>query len=136
MLKLTHTKIDSIELKRSLANPSAGALVTFEGWVRDVNKNRKVIRLEYEAAEELAQNEFKKIEQEVYQRYEILCLECVHRVGTLAVGDLAVWVSVISAHRKDSFSACEYIIDELKQRVPIWKKEHYLEWDSGWINHP
>ena len=59
---------------------------------------------------------------------------CVHRTGLLEIGDLAVWVGVASAHRDEAFKACRYIIDELKVRLPIWKKEHYVDGDSGWVN--
>jgi molybdopterin synthase catalytic subunit len=59
---------------------------------------------------------------------------CVHRTGSLAIGDLAVWVGVSSQHRAEAFAACRYIIDEVKHRVPIWKKEHYVNGDSGWVN--
>ena len=68
-------------------------------------------------------------------RFAILDARCVHRVGSLAIGDLAVWVGVIAAHRDAAFAACRFIIDEVKSRVPIWKNEHYADGESGWL-HP
>ena len=73
---------------------------------------------------------------ETKERFKILETRCVHRVGKLNVGDMAVWVGVISRHRDEAFIACRYIIDELKARVPIWKKEYYADGESGWVNCP
>jgi adenylyltransferase/sulfurtransferase len=118
----------------ALADPSAGGYASFEGWVRDHNEGRTVRRLEYEAFETLANKEGERIVAEAVARFGVTRAACVHRVGSLAVGDLAVWVGVSSAHRGEAFAACRYIIDEVKHRVPIWKKEHYTDGDSGWVN--
>ncbi len=115
---------------------NAGACVIFEGWVRQVNHDRQVKHLEYEGADELAENEFKKIAGEVFNKFSILDVSCIHRVGRLEVGERAVWVSVQAEHRGAAFEACRYVIDELKRRLPVWKKEHYTDGDSGWINTP
>jgi adenylyltransferase/sulfurtransferase len=120
--------------REALADPSAGGYASFEGWVRDHNEGRAVRRLEYEAFETLAVTEGERIVAEAVARFGVTRAACVHRVGSLAVGDLAVWVGVSSAHRGEAFAACRYIIDEVKHRVPIWKKEHYTEGDSGWVN--
>ena len=93
-----------------------------------------VTRLEYEAFEALAVKEGERIVEEARQRFPILQAACVHRVGSLDIGELAVWVGVSAQHRDEAFAACRYIIDEVKHRVPIWKKEHYLNGDSGWVN--
>lgn len=90
--------------------------------------------LEYEAYGELAKKEAQKILQEASQRFSVLNARCVHRIGTLAVADMAVWVGVTSVHRDEAFQACRYIIDEVKKRVPIWKKEHYIDGSSSWVN--
>jgi len=113
---------------------SAGGYASFEGWVRDHNEGRTVERLEYEAFESLAIKEGERIVAEAIARFGVTRAACVHRVGSLAIGDLAVWVGVSSAHRGEAFAACRYIIDEVKHRVPIWKKEHYTDGDSGWVN--
>jgi molybdopterin synthase catalytic subunit len=120
--------------REALADPTAGAYASFEGWVRDHNEGRKVTRLEYEAYEALGVKEGERIIEEARSRFRIGAARCVHSLGVLEIGDLAVWVGVSSAHRDEAFAACRYIIDEVKHRVPIWKKEHYLEGDSGWVN--
>ena len=70
------------------------------------------------------------------EKFDILGTKCVHRVGPLEIGDMAVWAGATAAHRKQAFLACEYIIDQIKSRVPIWKKEYYMDGDSGWVNAP
>ena len=135
MFSLVETALDPAELARTLAQAAAGACVTFEGWVRDHNEGRRVLRLDYQAYAPLAQNEGARIIAEARQRFAIHDARCVHRVGALAIGDAAVWVGVSAAHRDAAFGACRYIIDEVKQRVPIWKNEHYADGASGWL-HP
>jgi molybdopterin synthase catalytic subunit len=132
--KITSDAIDPVELKRSLETDSAGACVTFEGWVRDHNDGAPVLALEYEAHAAIAEQEGEKILGEALERFAATAVRCEHRVGKLAIGDCAVWVGVTSAHRGAAFDACRYIIDETKQRVPIWKKEHYRDGQSGWVN--
>lgn len=122
------------ELNRSLSHPSAGALVTFEGWVRNHNEGHDVSALEYECYEKLAAKEGEKIVKEAIAKFGIIGAKSVHRVGKLEVGELAVWVGVTSKHRAEAFQAAQYIIDEIKLRVPIWKKEYYKSGDSGWVN--
>jgi molybdopterin synthase catalytic subunit len=120
--------------RRTLADPACGGYASFEGWVRDHNEGRRVLRLEYEAYEALAIKEGGRIVTEALDRFGVRKAACVHRVGALEIGELAVWVGVSAAHRDEAFAACRYIIDEVKHRVPIWKKEHYPEGDSGWVN--
>lgn len=117
-----------------LVDPLAGGYACFEGWVRNHNEGRSVLRLEYEAYEALGSKEGEQIMAEARARFPIARAHCVHRLGLLTIGELAVWVGVTAAHRDAAFGACRYIIDEVKNRVPIWKKEHYAEGDSGWIN--
>jgi len=130
----SHTALEPQRYRESLADRAAGGYASFEGWVRDHNEGRTVQRLEYEAFEALAIKEGERIVAEAVQRYGVTGAACVHRVGSLAIGDLAVWVGVSAAHRGEAFAACRYIIDEVKHRVPIWKKEHYTDGDSGWVN--
>jgi sulfur-carrier protein adenylyltransferase/sulfurtransferase len=120
--------------RESLADPAAGGYASFEGWVRDHNEGRTVRRLEYEAFEPLGIAEGERIVAEAVARFGVTRAACVHRVGSLGIGELAVWVGVSAAHRGEAFAACRYIIDEVKHRVPIWKKEHYSDGDSGWVN--
>jgi len=125
---------DLAALARSLGDGGCGGYVSFEGWVRDENEGQRVTRLEYEAYVTLAVREGERIIDEAVRRFGVSHARCVHRVGTLEIGDLAVWVGVSSPHRGEAFAACRYIIDEVKHRVPIWKKEHYVNGDSGWVN--
>jgi molybdopterin synthase catalytic subunit len=118
----------------ALEDPAAGGYASFEGWVRNHNEGHAVTRLEYEAFEALAHKEGERIVNEAVERFGVLKAACVHRIGSLGVGELAVWVGVSSRHRAEAFAACRYIIDEVKHRVPIWKKEHYVNGDSGWVN--
>lgn len=115
-------------------DPAAGGYASFEGWVRNHNEGQAVTRLEYEAFEALANKEGERIIVEVVERFGVIKAASVHRVGSLAIGELAVWVGVSSRHRAEAFAACRYIIDEVKHRLPIWKKEHYVTGDSGWVN--
>lgn len=126
--------LDPVALKTGMPNLSAGAFVSFEGWVRNHNEAQPVASLEYEAYSELAEREGARILAEVSARVSILGALCVHRVGHLRLGELAVWVGVTAAHRGEAFEACRLIIDEVKARVPIWKKEHYLGGTTAWIN--
>jgi molybdopterin synthase catalytic subunit len=134
MIEVTTTAIDAEGLKRSLVNDGAGGFCSFEGWVRNLNDGRTVERLEYEAYEPLVVSEGLRVLEEARQKFPFLEARCVHRTGLLEIGDLAVWVGVASAHRDEAFRACRYIIDELKVRLPIWKKEHYVDGDSDWVN--
>ncbi len=132
--EFTHDVIDPVALAATLADPAAGGFTAFEGWVRDHNEGRGVSRLEYEAFEELAQAEGERIVADALRRRGALRARCVHRLGALAVGEMAVWIGVAAAHRAEAFAACRQIIDEIKHRLPIWKKEHYADGDSGWVN--
>lgn len=134
MFQLTHTPICPQDHQAQMAHLAAGGYVSFEGWVRNRNEGKSVTRLKYEAYETLAQKEGLLIIEEAKNRFEIIDARCVHRLGSLALGELAVWVGVCSVHRGPAFDACEYIINEVKHRVPIWKKETYDNGDSGWVN--
>lgn len=133
LVDVTADPIDVAALAAFVSDPRAGSSVVFSGTVRDHSPGRTdVSRLEYEAYGDVAIAKMAAIVQEASKRWPILRVAAVHRVGSLVVGDPAVCVAVSSAHRRDSFDACRYIIDELKSRVPIWKKEH---WSGGaeWV---
>jgi len=133
LFTLSPITIDTAVLAASLASASAGALVSFEGRVRNSNEGKEVLALEYEAYEALALSEGTRVLEEALERFPLLAARCVHRIGRLEVGEVAVWVGVIAAHRDAAFAACRYVIDEVKARVPIWKKEHYAAGEAGWI---
>ena len=132
--RFTQTSIDTESARRELQDLGAGGYLSFEGWVRDQNEGQEVTRLEYEAFQELAVKEGDRIVAEALRRFPVKHALCIHRVGSLDLGDMAVWVGVSSAHRGEAFDACRYIIDEVKHRLPIWKKEHYRSGNSGWVN--
>lgn len=132
---LSDTPLDFAALSRELSSDSAGACLTFEGWVRNHNEGRRVEKLAYQAYAALATAEGERIVAEAVERHAIERAICVHRTGTLAIGDAAVWVGVSAAHRDAAFAACRYVIDEIKRRVPIWKNEFYADGQSGWL-HP
>jgi molybdopterin synthase catalytic subunit len=132
--RFTPAAIDTAAARREVLDVGAGGYVSFEGWVRDHNEGREVTRLEYEAFQDLAVKEGERILAEALRRFPIKRALCIHRVGELGLSDMAVWVGVSSVHRGEAFAACRFIIDEVKHRVPIWKKEHYRSGDSGWVN--
>ncbi len=134
MFQISETPLEHLPLRQEMAHAAAGGYVSFEGWVRNHNEGRTVSALEYEAYEPLALSEGQKIIEEAKAKFDILDAACLHRVGKLVIGEMAVWVGVASAHRGAAFDACEYIIDEIKHRLPIWKKETYTDGDSGWVN--
>lgn len=126
--------LDPGALAAPLADNAAGGFAAFEGRVRDHNEGQAVTGLDYEAFEELALAEGSRIVEAAMRRHGVLKARCVHRLGRLAIGDVAVWVGVAGVHRDEAFAACREIIDEVKHRLPIWKKEHYASGDSGWVN--
>ena len=133
--QLADTPFDTASLRAQLLDARVGGYASFEGWVRDHNDGRAVRGLRYESYTALAEAEGEKVVDEALAKFDILDVLCVHRVGDLAIGELAVWVGVSAAHRDAAFAACRYIIDEVKSRVPIWKHERYAEGDAGWL-HP
>ena len=132
--RFSTSALDTVALQRQMRDESCGGFASFEGWVRNHNEGHAVTRLEYEAFAELAEKEGARIVEEARVKYGVTRAACVHRVGSLGLGDVAVWVGVSAAHRDEAFRACRFIIDEVKHRVPIWKKEHYVNGDSGWVN--
>lgn len=127
-------RLDIPALAASLRDRASGAFASFEGWVRDHNDGRKVDGLDYEMFEPLALSEGETILREAAERFGVNGIQAIHRHGTLAIGDCAVWVGVVAAHRDEAFKACRYVIDALKHRLPIWKKEHYRDGTAEWVN--
>jgi len=132
---LSEAPFEPATLRADLLDARVGGYASFEGWVRAHNDGRGVDGLHYEAYTALAEAEGERVVEQALSKFEILDAHCVHRVGELAVGELAVWVGVTAAHRDAAFAACRFIIDEVKSRVPIWKHERYVEGDAGWL-HP
>lgn len=132
MFEIVTTPIDTAAVLTRIGDPACGGLVTFEGRVRNHHLGRDVLRLEYEAYERLALTEGLRILDEAKARFGIHAATCVHRIGVLAIGETAVLVAVSAAHRDAAFEACRHIIDELKVRVPIWKRETYADGRVEW----
>ena len=132
--RITSGAIDLDALRRLLRDDRCGACILFEGRVRNHNEGRVVERLEYEVYEPLAVNEGNAIIGEALEKFGFTKSVCMHRSGVLELGDIAVVVGVTSPHRDEAFRAARYIIDEMKQRLPIWKKEHYTDGDVHWVN--
>lgn len=121
-LAITDQPIDEARLLAGRrVPPDCGAVVTFLGVVRDTENDAKIAALDYEAQREMAERQFSKLFAEVERRWPVSQLDLVHRVGRIPVGEAALWIRVISSHRKEAFAACEFMIDELKKLVPIWK---------------
>jgi len=133
LVRLVREPIDLAALAGTA--PADGALCLFVGVVRDQNAGRAVLRLEYEAYEEMALPLMEEIAAEARRRFPITGIRLVHRLGALAIGEASVAVAVASPHRAEAFAACRFAIDTLKARVPIWKKELYAD-GSAWLEGP
>jgi len=131
---VSDTVIDVDAARAAVADRHCGALVVFEGWIRNHNEGQEVERLEYEVYRPVAEKEGARIIDEALTRFAISHALCIHREGLLELGDCAVIVCVSAAHRDAAFDACRYIIDQAKTRLPIWKKEHYVSGISEWVN--
>jgi molybdopterin synthase catalytic subunit len=133
MFSLSDTPLDSADLRAQVLDPACGAVASFEGLVRNHHEEKSVDRLEYEAHPVLAGKEGRRVLIEARDRFDISHAVVVHRTGSLAIGDLAIVIYVSSAHRAAAFDACRFLIDEIKQRVPIWKREHYTDGTVAWV---
>ena len=131
-VQLVEKAIDVTAVFKRVSHPQAGGVVIFLGTVRDNSRSRHVKFLEYEAYKPLALKEMSRVVEEARQRWPLLGIAIVHRLGHLEIGDISVAIAVSSEHRREAFEAGRYAIDSLKQTVPIWKKE---VWDAGeaWI---
>ena len=132
LCKITQSPINMQELADFVADPTAGAMATFVGMTRNTNEGRQVTRLEYECYPGMAEKEMEKIAAEVLRRWPIKKIAMVHRLGRVDIGEASVAIAVSSGHRHAAFEACHYAINQLKETVPIWKKELY-EGGELWI---
>ena len=132
LFRLQDTPLSLQEVVDAVGSTSQGGLVTFSGAIRDHSKGKRVTRLEYEAYGPMAQKKLAQIGAEAREKWPGTQIAVVHRVGTLVPGDLAVVIAASAPHRKEAFLACEYVIDRLKQDVPIWKKE-FAENGEVWV---
>lgn len=133
MFSISSENLDRDDLHTKLSNDKAGAIVVFEGWVRDHNEGKTVSSLEYQVYKELALKEGEKILQEAREKFNLHGVLSVHREGHLKLGEIAIWIGATASHRDDAFKATRYIIDEIKHRLPVWKKEHYVDHKADWV---
>ena len=125
--------IDTAALLAEVTAPRNGAVVLFVGTVREVNEGRRVEALDYAAYEAMAADELARIAAEAAARFGTEDLAVEHRIGLLALGDASVAIAVAHPHRGQAFDACRFVIEELKRRVPIWKREHYADGERSWV---
>jgi len=127
MIEIVETTIDVQKVIASVQDPAAGGIDVFIGTTRNNARGKQVIGLEYEAYVPMALAEMHRIAKDIRERWHIIHLSCIHRIGTVNVGEVSVIVAVSSAHRNEAFEACRYAIDTLKKTVPIWKKERFSD---------
>ncbi|QDH15384.1 molybdenum cofactor biosynthesis protein MoaE [Oecophyllibacter saccharovorans] len=133
LFRVAHAPVSLEALRAPLHVAEAGGFCSFEGWVRNRNEGLPVEGLDYEVYEALALKEGEKILQEAREKFAIAQAVAMHRAGSLKVGDMAVWIGVSAPHRDAAFQACRYIIDEIKTRLPVWKREHYVGGEPQWV---
>jgi molybdopterin synthase catalytic subunit len=132
--RLTRNPIDPTTLVRRVASPRHGAVLLFLGVVRDVNDGRAVVGIEYSAYEAMAARELEAIAVEAIARFEAVAVVIEHRLGELALEDVSVGIAVAHAHRGVAYDASRWVIEELKRRVPIWKREQYVDGTREWVD--
>ncbi|MEI8115088.1 MAG: molybdenum cofactor biosynthesis protein MoaE [Bacteroidia bacterium] len=132
MNHIQHTELNYSELFDGFRNPNSGAVVLFSGEVRDNNKGREVTHLEYEAYEPMANKMIDEIVDEAITRFKLNQAVCVHRLGRVDISGCAVVVITGAGHRKEAYDANSYIIDRVKNEVPIWKHEFFADGTSEW----
>lgn len=132
--RLVREPIDANVLIRSVSHAANGAVLLFLGVVRDVNDGRAVIGIEYSAYEPMANRELDAIANGAVQRFEVTDVAIQHRLGALALEDASVGIAVAHPHRAAAYEASRWIIEEIKRRVPIWKREHYADGTRDWVD--
>jgi len=130
---ITTEPLDGADLLRELGSVADGAVVVFEGRVRAHDGDRRVVRLHYDAYREMAGEVLAEIAQECVDRFDISAVAARHRVGSLAPGEVSLVVAVAGAHRNPAYDASRYVIEELKRRLPVWKKEEYEDGEARWL---
>jgi molybdopterin synthase catalytic subunit len=135
MIALTNQTIDASDVLRRVGSPLAGAVVLFLGTTRELTGERRTESLDYEAFGAMAEAKLAELEAEARRRWPIVECAIVHRLGHLELGEASVAVAVSTPHRRDAFEAGQWLIDTLKEVVPIWKKENWADGTSEWV-HP
>jgi molybdopterin synthase catalytic subunit len=132
MIDIIKKPIDISQIMKDCKDQSAGATVLFTGSVRDHNEKERVSGIYYEAYTEMAKNVLVAIENEVLRKWHVRKFTAIHRIGSLKVNDISVAVAVATEHRQDAFEACKYTIDNIKTRIPLWKKELSESGNATW----
>jgi len=132
MVNITTEPINLTTVLDSVKAPGAGAIDVFMGTTRDNSKNRKVLGLEYEAYVPMALKSMAELEKQARQRWNLQEISIVHRIGRVDIGEPSVVIAVSSAHRDEAFTACRFLIDQLKLEVPIWKREFFADGSVEW----
>jgi len=135
VIYLTDQPLDYTAITESVRDPVAGAVVLFLGTVREFTAGQQTEQLEYEAYREMAEASLRQLAAEASTRFPIVKSAIVHRLGVLQLSDVAVAIAVSTPHRAEAFAAGQWLIDTLKQRVPVWKREHYTDGRVQW-QHP
>jgi len=135
MIEIRSSPIDAAAVTERVRSPHAGAVCTFQGTVRDLTGDRRTVSLRYEAYPEMALKKMAELEDEARRRWPVIELALVHRVGDLDLGEVSVVVAVSCPHRGQAFEACRWLIDSLKEVVPIWKRETWEDGEQEWV-HP
>lgn len=135
VVSISADPIDVAAHERFVARPGAGACVLFRGVVRDLDGGRPVVQLEYQA-HPMAERVLRAVAEEFGADDDVLALAVSHRVGTLAVGEVALVAAVATAHRRAAFDVCARLVDEVKHRLPVWKRQVFADGSDEWVNCP
>jgi molybdopterin synthase catalytic subunit len=135
LIAVRESELSVDEVRAAVADPAAGGIVLFAGAVRDNDHDQDVTGLSY-SAHPTAESELRRVAEEIAEKYPVTAVAAVHRVGDLAIGDLAVVVAVSCPHRGEAFEACRALIDELKASVPIWKHQRFADGTAEWVGSP
>jgi molybdopterin synthase catalytic subunit len=135
LIAIRETELSLDEVRAAVAGPGAGGIALFAGAVRDTDHDQGVTGLSY-SAHPLAEAELRRVAELIAEKFKVLGIAAVHRVGDLAIGDLAVVAAVACAHRGEAFDACRELIDVLKASVPIWKHQLFTDGTSEWVGTP
>ena len=135
MVSLTDKSIDAAAVLRQVASNDAGAVVLFLGTTREFTQGRRTISLDYECYPEMAEKKLNELDAEARRRWPLTGCSIVHRLGHLELGEASIAIAVSSPHRHDAFAAGQWLIDTIKEVVPIWKQENWADGTSEWV-HP
>ncbi|HEX9527994.1 MAG TPA: molybdenum cofactor biosynthesis protein MoaE [Streptosporangiaceae bacterium] len=135
LIAVRESELSVDEIRAAVADPAAGGIALFAGAVRDSDHDQGVSGLSY-SAHPTAAAELRRVAEEIAEKFGVIAIAAVHRVGDLAIGDLAVVVAVACPHRAEAFDACRALIDELKASVPIWKHQRFADGTSEWVGTP